>query len=60
MRNTAIIINIQIIMIKYSLEGIVKKNSSRSVDELKVELAKLNDLLTMLNVCKLRIFRLKI
>ena len=40
MRNTAIIINILIIMAKYSLEGIVKKNSSRSVEELKVELAK--------------------
>ena len=40
MQNTAIIVNILIIMVKYSLEGIVKKNSSRSVDELKIELAK--------------------
>ena len=40
MRNIAIIIGILVIMVRYSLEGIVKKREERSVDELKVELAK--------------------
>lgn len=40
MQNITIIISILVIMIKYSLEGIVKKRDTRSADELKMELAK--------------------